>query len=174
MNSEKDDLGRPEELFQSLYDAFSQAIYRFAFRSLGDLEEAADVTQESFMKLYQAVDDGGTISNPRSWIYTVAANICRDLLRRKRRDRKKMAGCAPSLGFSENETGPEVRREVDTLRRALASLDERDQLLLMLYADGLSYKELSRATGIRTTSVGKTLHRAINKAAQAIRTGEGQ
>jgi RNA polymerase sigma-70 factor (ECF subfamily) len=164
------DLESRKESFESLYEHFAAAIYRFSYRLLGNSEEARDLTQETFFRLFQAMDGGPPIGNPNSWLYTVAANLCANQLKKRARRRR-------DIGFPDrNGRGHEeelvVRQERESIRRCLSQLSKRDQVLLMLYGNDLSYEEMSRATGIKTSSIGKTLARGIEKLARLLREGE--
>jgi RNA polymerase sigma factor (sigma-70 family) len=57
-------------------------------------------------------------------------------------------------------------------RQALDALPVRDRILLGLYQDGLSYKEIARSAGIRSSSVGTLLARAIKRLAKQVHQGE--
>jgi RNA polymerase sigma-70 factor, ECF subfamily len=163
---------REEDIFSDLYKAYSPAVYRLAYRLLGDREEAGDITQETFSRLYQALEDSDEILFPKSWIFTVAANVCRDFLRRRRKTKDAVSRHPGDPGRAGSENDLELKREVEALRLALRRLRKRDQILVMLYLDDLSYKELARATGISAGSIGKTLSRAIEKLADIIRNGD--
>jgi len=164
------DLESCKESFESLYEHFATAIYRFSYRLLGNPEEARDLTQETFFRLFQAMDGGPPIDNPHSWLYTVAANLCANQLKKKAQ-RRRDTGFSDRNGRSQEEELV-IRQESESLRRCLSQLDKRDQILLMLYGNDLSYAEMSRATGIKTSSIGKTLARAIEKLARLVREGE--
>jgi RNA polymerase sigma factor (sigma-70 family) len=116
------------------------------------------------------MDGGPPIDNPNSWLYTVAANLCANQLKKKAQ-RRRDTGFSDRNGRSQEEELV-IRQESESLRRCLNQLDKRDQILLALYGNELSYAEMSRATGIRTSSIGKTLARAIEKLARLVREGE--
>lgn len=164
------DLESRKESFESLYEHFATAIYRFSYRLLGNPEEARDLTQETFFRLFQAMDGGPPIDNLKSWLYTVAANLCTNQLKKKAQ-RRRDTGFSDRNGRSQEEELV-IRQESESLRRCLSQLDKRDQILLMLYGNDLSYAEMSRATGIKTSSIGKTLARAIEKLARLVREGD--
>jgi RNA polymerase sigma-70 factor (ECF subfamily) len=168
----KDNQEQLEGIFSVLYRTYWPAVYRLAYRLLGDREEAGDITQETFSRLYEALGDGGEILFPKSWIFTVAANVCRDFLRKQRKAKDVVSHRREDARDAGSEKDLELKREVEALRLALRRLKERDQILVMLYLDDLSYKELAQATGIRSSSIGKTLSRAIEKLANMIRNGD--
>jgi len=164
------DLESRKESFENLYEHFAAAIYGFSYRLLGNSEEARDLTQETFFRLFQATDGGPPIDNPKSWLYTVAANLCTNQLKKMAQKRRGTRLIDRNSQSQEEELV--VRQQSELLRRCLSQIDKRDQILLMLYGNDLSYAEMSRATGIKTTSIGKTLARAIERLARLVREGE--
>ncbi|MCP5108919.1 MAG: RNA polymerase sigma factor, partial [bacterium] len=70
--------------FNDLYEQYFHHIYRFAYSLMGHPEEAGDITQETFIKLYRRIEAGEEIRTPKAWIYRVASNSCYNLLKRKK------------------------------------------------------------------------------------------
>jgi RNA polymerase sigma-70 factor (ECF subfamily) len=166
------ELNCPRDRFDELYKTYGQNIYRLGFRLLGNQEEARDVTQETFLRLHQILNGGPSLEKPKSWLYKVAANYCKDLLKHRNLAPRILEA---SLGATEGanpERETELQEHSRLVRNALDRLSKQDQLLIILYLDGLSYTELAETTGIRISSVGKTLSRAIDKLAFLIREGE--
>jgi RNA polymerase sigma factor (sigma-70 family) len=121
-------------------------------------DEAEDVVQEVFLRLLQHLHAGGDRTNLRAWLFEVAANCCRDRLRRRRR----WLPWRPDL---DRRTAPpdSEARDLRLARAALRELAPRDRLLLSLRAQGLSYSEIARAAGIEPVSVGRLLARAVDR-----------
>ena len=146
-----------------LFNEHGGAIYRFCRSMLRNESEAEDVVQETFLKLLQHLKADSVRSNIRSWLFTVAANACRDRMRWRMR----------WLPWSEEEdqrTVPPSEDDEDR-RRARATLRQlapRDRMLLSLRANGLSYREIAVATGIREQSVGRLLARAVDRWKRAV------
>lgn len=151
--------GSRDAIVGELFDEHANGLFRLAFAMLHDVSAAQDVVQDSFLKLIAHIDGGGGLTNARGWLYTVAAHGCRDRQRGlarwlpwiAERDRRQ-AGDAPDL-----------RDAADAVLRAIRSLPTRDRLLIALRAQGLSYREIGEATGIRPTSVGQLLARALDR-----------
>src|SRR5512137_489201 len=122
--------GPVENVFIDLYQAYSPAVYRLAYRLLGDGEEAGDITQETFSKLFQALGERTEIMFPKTWIFAVAANACRDLLRRKRKTRDSLSRRPEDDGRVGSEKELELKADVEVLRKALRRLKERDRVLV--------------------------------------------
>lgn len=120
-------------------------------------EEAEDVVQDTFLKLLRHLEAAGDRGNLRAWLFTVAANGCRDRLRTRSR-------WLPWSQETDTRTVPVPDEPLDVApaRKALQALAPRDRLLLSLRAQGLSYAEIARAAGIRPVSVGRLLARAVD------------
>ena len=148
----------PQDDVLRLFAADGTALYRFCRSLLRSQEEAEDVVQEVFLKLLAHLQGGGDRRNQRAWLFTVAANGCRDRLRARWR-------WLPWSAESDVRTVAPRDGPIDVApaRRALASLAPRDRLLLSLRAQGLSYADVARAAGIRPVSVGRLLARAVDR-----------
>ena len=148
----------PEAEVLRLFREQGTPLYRFCRSMLGAGDDAEDVVQDAFVKLLQHLRAGGDRGNLRAWLFTVAANRCRDRLRRRLR-------WLPWSSETDQRPAPVSVDPIDVepARRALRALPTRDRLLLSLRAQGLSYADIARATGIRPTSVGRLLARAVDR-----------
>src|SRR5262245_35190237 len=148
-----------------LFGEHGAAIYRFCRSSLRNTSDAEDVVQETFLKLLQHLKTDGDRSNLRAWLFTVSANACRDRIRGRAR-------WLPWNADSDRRVAPmrEERDDVRTAQAALRALGARDRMLLSLRASGLSYREIAVASGIRETSVGRLLARAVDRWKAKLRT----
>jgi len=147
----------PDEV-RRLFRAHGDALYRLARVMVRQPEEAEDVVQDAFVRLMTHLARDDNRSNLKAWLFTVTANLCRDRLRRRQR-------WLPWLPAHENllhaEPELEVRDPHEVFLITLRTLSPRDRLLLMLKAQGLSYREIAAAGGIREASVGRLLARAL-------------
>jgi len=141
-----------------LFQEHGASLYRFCRVTLGRADDAEDVVQETFLKLLQHLENHGARSNLRAWLYTVAANACRDRLRGRLRWLPwRLEQDTRIVDVTEG------RPEVQAARRAMRALAPRDRLLLSLRAEGLSYRQIAQAAGIREASVGRLLARAVQR-----------
>jgi RNA polymerase sigma-70 factor, ECF subfamily len=143
-----------------LFQEHGTALYRFCKSVLRHTGDTEDVVQEAFLKLLHHLQHDGDTRNLKSWLFTVAANGCRDRMRWRLR-------WLPWTDERDDRTvDPDVRLKPDTTtiaRRAFRALAPRDRLLLSLRAQGLSYKDIAVASGIREQSVGRLLARALDR-----------
>jgi RNA polymerase sigma-70 factor (ECF subfamily) len=155
---------RPESLQQEVMCLFAEhgpALYRFCLFTLRRPQDAEDVVQDTFLKLLPHLAGGGARATLRAWLFAVAANGCRDRLRWRERwlpwttaaDHRVTP--AEAIGVCEQDE----RREA--LLQSSRSLRPRDRLLVMLRAQGLSYREIAAAASIPEASVGRLLARAL-------------
>jgi len=146
-----------------LFQEHSAALYRFCRSVLHHTSDSEDVVQETFLKLLRHLQRGGDTGNLKSWLFTVAANACRD------RSRWRLRWLPWNAERDDRPVDPsddEVRLKADTTvlaRKAFRALAPRDRLLLSLRAQGLSYKDIAVASGIREQSVGRLLARALDR-----------
>jgi RNA polymerase sigma-70 factor (ECF subfamily) len=141
-----------------LFHEHGAAIYRFCRVTVGRAGDAEDVVQETFLKLLQHLHGGGDRTNLRAWLFTVAANGCRDRIRW----RIRLVPWQADLDTRTVEAVEDAGR-VRQAREALRRLPPRDRLLLSLRAEGLSYREIAAATRIREASIGRLLARAVDR-----------
>lgn len=148
-----------------LFQEHGAALLRFCRGVLRHTSDAEDVVQETFLKLLHHLQHDGDRRNLKSWLFTVAANACRD------RTRWRWRWLPWNAELDDRTVDPfddAVRREPDTTetsraRTAFRALASRDRLLLSLRAQGLSYRDIALASGIREQSVGRLLARALDR-----------
>jgi RNA polymerase sigma factor (sigma-70 family) len=73
-----------EATFERLFATFSQPIFSFVLRMVGDPDRAADITQDTFIKAYRKLDTLADEASTRSWLYRIASNTAIDEMRRRR------------------------------------------------------------------------------------------
>ena len=148
---------------QALFAEHYDGVYRAAFRVLGTPDEAEDIAQETFVRLYRESTARAAPHNVRAWLYRVATNLALNAARaRSRRELRDVGGGAPQEETVPTDPLAELERhdEIARVRRALLMLSERDARMLMLRHAGLSYREVAAALGVAPGSIGTMLARA--------------
>jgi RNA polymerase sigma-70 factor (ECF subfamily) len=138
---------------------------------VGNRDEAFDISQEAFIRVYKS--RGKFISDHRffPWFYSIIANLCRDYLR-KRRGRESAEIDIDDCNFLLiSESNPETelisKEQAHNLRRALMALDFADREIIMLkHFRELSYDEISATLGIPRGTVMSRLYYARRKLAK--------
>jgi RNA polymerase sigma-70 factor, ECF subfamily len=149
----------PDEALR-LFRTHGDALYKFARAMVREPGDAEDIVQEAFVRLLHHLARGGDRSNLKSWLFTVAANLCRDQLRSRRR---WLVWLPEHEGRLRAEPMLETRDPHDLFLAALRVLPRRDRVLLMSRAQGLSYREIAAVSGVREVSVGRLLARALSR-----------
>ncbi len=70
--------------FAVIYETYNLAIHKYAYRLLGNQEQADDITQETFIKAYQSIGSLRNEAGLQSWLYRIASNLSLDTLRRRK------------------------------------------------------------------------------------------
>ena len=148
-----------------LYRQYAPAIFRFCRRAMPTREDAEDATMDIFLKVRQKLSQYDASRPFGAWLYTVAANHCWDLLRRRKVRQDLEAGDVEEMPLQHPDPG-QLERLIDQrtgqqVRRALDKLPARSRMALVLryYAD-MSYDEIAEALGVRRAFVGVVLLRA--------------
>jgi RNA polymerase sigma-70 factor (ECF subfamily) len=144
-----------------LFAEHGTGLYRFCLFTLRNQQDAEDVVQDTFLKLLQHLEQGAARATIRSWLFTVAANGCRDRYRLRVRWLPWTTAEDRRVTPADAEVACEQQEQRDALQQAARTLRPRDRLLLTLRVQGLSYREIGVAAGIPETSVGRLLSRAV-------------
>ncbi len=168
-----------QRAFKLLVERYQRKVYAVALGMLKDKEEAMDVSQEAFVKVYKYLDHFKGDASFYTWLYRITANICIDVLR------KRSSGGGEALEFDETlpmdlseahigalgsrlGTNPQksaLRRELaDKIQEALSTVPEKHRAILLLREiEGMSYEELSRTLDIPKGTVMSRLFHARAK-----------
>lgn len=148
-------------------------LHRYLARLTGDADTAADAAQEAFVRL---LEQSPPPRDPRPWLFTVATNLVRESARRTRRH-ERLGHHGRARGAHGDAPPPPssvVERETARrlTRRALDSLSDKERRALLMREEGFKHREIADALDTTTGSIGTLLRRALEKAAQELRTGE--
>jgi RNA polymerase sigma-70 factor (ECF subfamily) len=138
---------------------YKQAVFGVALHILGRPADAEDATQDAFIRAYQSLRTFDVNRKFSTWLFTVAANICKNKLRREKffsplRHVSKLAGGKdPAHVVAHDE-----RHQI--LRDALQELDEGYRLPIVLrFYQELDYKEIAEILDLPEGTVKTRLHR---------------
>ena len=147
--------------FVELFNAHFHRLYRYLDRLSGEPDLAADLAQDTFVRLYHRRSPPDT---PEAWLITVATNLLRNA-RSKRARRARLLTAArgehvlsdPPVSPAQAADAAQSRRRV---RAVLDRLPERERRMLLLLAEGYSYRDIATALDLNEASVGTLLARA--------------
>jgi RNA polymerase sigma-70 factor, ECF subfamily len=152
---------------KNLFDAYHKTVFRLCSRMLRDSQEAEDVTQEVFLKVFLKIKKFRGESNVSTWLYRITLNLCLNRLRRKKYARflsldfllEKGSQPAqepekePLARLTQQEKKALVRNAVDSLPK-----NQRAAVILNHYMD-FSYDKIAETMGLSTASVRSLLFR---------------
>jgi RNA polymerase sigma-70 factor (ECF subfamily) len=172
--------GGDREAFEELVHRYERELYNYLRHYLGDAEMAEDAFQAAFLQVHLKCEQFEPGRRVRPWLYTVATNQAIDARRRNRRHRmvsldrrsigngdEEEAGCLVEL-LDGQDAGPADRVEADEqregVRKAVDDLpDSLRQVLLLVYFQGLRYREAADVLDIPVGTVKSRLHAAIRR-----------
>ncbi len=155
--------------FTNLYTAESDALFRYCFFRMADREQAKDIIQESFMRLWDALGKGNLdIKNPRAFLFKITSNLIIDWYR------KKKPVSLDNLLESENGNSDlqisddsyeqiEIQSEGKMFLKHISSLDPTyQQVVYLRYVEDMSPKEIAEVAGLSVNVVSVRINRGIS------------
>jgi RNA polymerase sigma-70 factor (ECF subfamily) len=154
-----------KDAFRKLVEKYQQTAFRLAFRMLGDEDEARDVVQDSFIRIWEKFNTYNEKEKFTSWMYRIVSNRAIDSLRAiSRRPVISLEKLIPE-SLETGESGIDIlmeNREVGELIRSITNgLPEKQQLVFSLRdLQGLSTKEVQDISGMTETVIKSNLYHA--------------
>jgi RNA polymerase sigma-70 factor (ECF subfamily) len=146
--------------FNEVYERFGEMVYNLALRLSGHREEAADLTQEIFLRVYRHLGSFGGRSTLKTWVFRVAVNHCRDRMSRHTLlmlpiDEDTAEG---RTAFADPSRSPEeLALAADDGRRIAEGLSHLApvfrEAVVLRDLEGLSYEEIAEVLGVRVGTV---------------------
>jgi len=163
--------------FEALLRRHESGIYAFLFRMLRNPEEAADLAQEVFMKVFACIEQFNPEYRFKTWLYRIAANAAVDRTRRKRHVRAHSAELPDEdeglARFPSMDPGPEdhlqERETRDRLGAALRAMPRSyREVLLLRFQNEMRYDEIAEMTRLPLGTVKNRIFRAREMLKKAI------
>lgn len=165
----------PSNSFNDIVAAYEKKIFNLIYRIIGDYEDAADLTQETFVSAYRSIGSFRGDAKIYTWLYKIALNHSRNWLRQHERMRSfrvesldqpsEWGETEGTRDLADNQNSPEVELESKELRtKILAAIDslpgEYREIIVLREIEGLSYNEIVAVTGLSLDNVKTRLSRA--------------
>ena len=144
---------------EQLYRKTDRAVYAYALSILRNAQDAEDVLQECFIRIFRSAafyhDDG----KPMAWILTIAKNLCMDLLR----SRNRITDLPDDvwLNLAAPQTTHEDRLVLNACMQALS--DKERQIVVLHAVAGFKHRQIAEFMDMSLTGVLSKYHRAIQK-----------
>lgn len=165
------------EAFDLLIEQYGERLYWHIRRVVVQHEEAEDVVQETFARVYTSIADfrGETEGSLTAWLYKIATNMAINALRK----RKKWVFASLDsvrgdlLATFEHEVDNSADEIVVKLQKAILALPTKQRLVFnMRYYDELSFEQISQATGQSVSTLKTNYHYAVKKIKEQVRVIE--
>ncbi len=155
-----------KEAYNILVVRYQSRIYSLAYRLGGDYDEARDLAQEAFIRIYQELPQFDASRKFFPWMYRVARNTCINYLQKRSRvvpveeDIDDLTGMAVRNPDYNPEQSFEKSTVANQVREAILSMPEKYAMPVMLkYLEGLSYQEIGKALDLPQSTVETRLFR---------------
>ncbi len=163
------------EAFEDLFAAYEQKIFNAVYRMVGDYDDAADLTAETFARALRGFERFRGEAQPYTWLYRIALNLCKNYFRQQQHRSRVHAF---SLDSPAEVEGEEIRRELeDSAPSPHAQVEAREMeakvaeglvglrpefrtLIVLRDLQGLSYQEIGKILGCSEKAVKSRLFRA--------------
>ena len=159
-----------KEIFEKLVRRYQHKVYNTTYRMLGNREDAGDLAQETFIRVYQNLDRFKEKANFATWLFRITTNLCRDQLRKRKREPVTSSLTNSSNGEQEilipdNQYSPEkVSIEQERKREIQNQLGklpfEQREILILRDIQGFSYHQIAEILKISPGTVKSRLSRA--------------
>jgi RNA polymerase sigma-70 factor, ECF subfamily len=149
-----------ESAFDAIVVEYKTRLFRFIRRFLGDPDEAEDVLQDLFVRLYRARETYRPEQKLEPYLYRIASNLCKDRIRRSRTTAGLDGGLLASGGPSPADS-MEQKELAARLESAVQALPDNQRLVfgLVVFEDK-SYEDTARITGFSLSAVKSLVFRA--------------
>ena len=159
----KDQNETKEAWFEKILFSYEKGIFRYIYTLVGQRQDAEDLTQETFVRVYKNFGSVNPQKNLKGWLYRIATNITYDWFRRKK--------IRPELFIIDDPDRPfETIDEECSYNKIETNKDVQDALakikviyrsvLLLFYWEGLKYEEIALVLGLPVNTLKTNIMRA--------------
>jgi RNA polymerase sigma-70 factor (ECF subfamily) len=156
-----------QKTFMHAYDTYNDAIFRYCLFETSNREVALDLTQETFIKVWQYLEDGKEIEHTKAFLYRVAGNLVIDYRRKKK---STSLDDMMEEGFDVEHDERERLMDGFDSKKLMGLLEQvgdtyRD-IIIMRFIDDLTIKEIATVTGESENNISVRIHRGTEKLRQ--------
>lgn len=167
-------LNHDESAWEEIVTRYKRKVFGIAYKFTGRFEEAEDLTQEVFLKVYKALQSYKKEQDFYWWLVSISRNTCIDYYRSMKRQRKVITDNLEKIkNFKFEGLSPQGSMEAaersKALRESLAGLpDDLRAVLIMRDLKGLSYKEIADELHLAEGTVKSRIHRGRAELAERL------
>ncbi|MCG9129406.1 RNA polymerase sigma factor, partial [Candidatus Poribacteria bacterium] len=161
-----------EAAFAELVNKYQKQVHALAWRKIGDFHIAEEITQDTFLRVYQRIHTLNDLNLFSGWLYVITANLCASWLRKKRIQTQPLEDIEDTMSdvdvYSEHvaeehtKTAADTQREV--VKKLLEKLKESERTVMTLhYLGEMTVEEISKFIGVSAGTIKSRLQRARNR-----------
>ena len=157
------------EAFNELVNRHHSKIYGLAYRMLGNPEDAADATQETFLEAYKSVKTFQFQSQFGTWLYRIGINTCQQYIRKSQANERKLTAYtreAEIRGAASENDSPEraaiQTEQNEVVQEAISQLPPKQrEVVTLYYMQHLKYREIAEILNCSEGTVASRLNQAL-------------
>lgn len=155
---------KDQDAFGELYDRHVVRVYRHIYYMVGNAAEAEDLTAQTFLRAWEAIERYQVRGAPFvSWLLRIAHNLGVSHLRSKRESSQLHDGIVDNKTRRDPESAYEVTAEEELVREAILRLrEEQRQVIILRFIEDLDYREVAEIIGKSVAAIRVIQHRALN------------
>jgi len=162
--------------FEKILLLYEDRIFNYIYHLVGQKQDAEDLTQETFIKLYTHIKTIDINKNFLVWLYKIATNTVYDFWRRKKNKKEILLDELQNLETIETETtylNIEKQEVVRDVQNALAKIKPIYRtVLLLFYKNNFTYKEIAETLNLPLNTVKIYIHRAKKELKEKLKNGK--
>lgn len=153
-------------------ESCQDALYRYAFFRTGSADDAKDIVQQLFLRLYDSGRDLSDVGNARAYLFRSLSNMCSDLSRKARPPATPLTEPEPACAAESDEE--ELMREYERISRIMEGIPQQQaEAIRMKTLAGMSFVEIGDALGLPVTTVKSRFKYGVEKIRSKIRLNDG-
>ena len=150
--------------FRELVEQYTGTVFRRAFRLVGSIEDAEEVVQDVFLRMFRSIKRFRPEQPLDRWLLTITTNSARNLLRARFREARRRTGYGDFLRASGPGRRPTDSRRSAVLERAMGALDPTTRLAIALrFLEEQTYQEISAQLGLGESAVKMRVRRGLDQ-----------
>ncbi|MDQ6529006.1 sigma-70 family RNA polymerase sigma factor [Flavobacterium sp. LHD-85] len=153
--------------FEQIYKTYWDRIFRLCMGFVNDYDAAQDLTQETFIIVWQKLETFRNESSIGTWIFRIASNNClRQIEKQKRFPKSELP-----VHLSE-EKHTSLEPQIQFLYKCIAELPETDRIIISLELEDIKQNEIAKIVGLSEANVRVKIHRIKEKLTQKFKENE--
>lgn len=150
-----------EALFKEIFKSNSKKIYHLCYGYTGEEDSANDLVQETFLKVWQNLENFRNQAMISTWIYRIAVNTCLSWLRVEKRQSKDEL--TDTIIETVREDLSDKNEQVALLYKCISKLEESERIIISMVLDELPYPEIAEISGVSEGNLRVKIHRIKHK-----------